>query len=369
MGIGQSPLADVEMNAGFWKGKSVFLTGHTGFKGAWTALLLRHLGAEVHGFALPPETDPALFDLLGADLVTTSTFGDLTDQYALDRAVADARADIVLHMAAQPLVRRSYREPVQTFATNVMGTVHLLEAIHSHEHPLAVLVVTSDKVYRNFEDGRAFVEGDRLGGHDPYAASKAATEIAVESFRVSYFEKMGVALATARGGNVIAGGDWSPDRLIPDIVRTTANGSVLKLRNPRATRPWQHALDCLSGYLVYIERLASGAPTPTALNFGPQDPADVMNVANVQAAFARAAGLEGSWETDGEPGPREMTSLAIDSSAASEAIGWQAKLSSREAVEWTARWYAKWLAGEDMRQTSVDQIEAFIQRPASGEPN
>lgn len=355
------------MRGDFWRGRSVFLTGHTGFKGAWTALLLHHLGAKVHGFALPADTNPSLFAMLGSDMLVASTLADLRDHNALDRAVADARPDIVLHMAAQPLVRRSYREPVETFATNVMGTVHLLESIHSHEHPLAVLVVTSDKVYRNSEDGRAFVESDRLGGHDPYAGSKAATEVAVETFRSSFFEEMNVPLATARGGNVIAGGDWSQDRLIPDIVRATSTGDTLKLRNPNATRPWQHVLDCVSGYLSFVEQLADGSTRIAALNFGPHDPSDVMTVAEVQSAFARAAGIDDQWEIDAESGPKEMATLAIDSSAAQRELGWQAKLSSAEAVEWTASWYAKWMAGENMRDVTMGQIDKFLKLSPTGD--
>ncbi|MEM0944639.1 MAG: CDP-glucose 4,6-dehydratase, partial [Pseudomonadota bacterium] len=274
------------LSPAFWRGRRVLLTGHTGFKGAWAGAWLGRMGAEVTGFALAPQTQPALFEML--DFPGRSIIGDLRDPAAISQAVADADPEIVIHMAAQPLVRQSYADPVETYGTNVMGTVHLLEALKPAPAG-RILVVTSDKVYENDETGRAFAEGDRLGGHDPYAASKAATEIVVASYRRSFFAEAGVALATARGGNVIGGGDFSADRLVPDIARALAAGRPVELRNPQATRPWQHVLDCLSGYLTYLEALPDA---PAALNFGPADPADALSVAEVTGAMNAALGQE-----------------------------------------------------------------------------
>lgn len=340
----------------FWRGRRVLVTGHTGFKGGWAALWLREMGAEVTGFALPPETEPSLFAMLGA-ATGSSILGDLRDPAAVADAVTRAAPEIVLHMAAQALVRRSYAEPAATFATNVMGTVHLLDALRGAEELSAVLVVTSDKVYANDESGRAFTEGDRLGGHDPYAASKAATEIAVESFAASFFAPEGVPLATARGGNVIGGGDFAEDRLVPDIVRAGLSGEPLRLRNPRATRPWQHVLDCVSGYLVYLEALAQGRDVPPALNFGPP-PGELMTVAGIADAMAAAMDLPCGW-TEEPGGPREMRALALDPGLAATALGWRGRIAPHRAIELTADWYAAWRKGADMERVTREQIRAF----------
>lgn len=345
----------------FWRGRRVLLTGHTGFKGAWAAFWLTEMGAEVTGLALAPETDPALFDILGAQ--GRSVICDLRDRDRVAAEVAAADPEIVLHMAAQPLVRRSYREPVETFATNVMGTVHLLDALRGAD-VRAILVVTSDKVYENDESGRAFAEDARLGGHDPYAASKAAAEIAVASYARSYFREAGVPLATARGGNVIGGGDFSEDRLVPDIIRAALTGNVLQLRNPEASRPWQHVLDCLSGYFAYLEGLATGRDLPPSLNFGPHDPADVLTVGAVTAEMCRAMGLPGDWQLDEAPAPHEMAALAIDSTRAGATLGWRGRLTGREAIRLTADWYAAWKNGADMTRVTRDQIAAYQEKAA-----
>ncbi|MDB5463805.1 MAG: CDP-glucose 4,6-dehydratase protein [Phenylobacterium sp.] len=238
------------LDRAFWRGQRVLLTGHTGFKGSWAAVWLERLGAEVTGLALAPDQSPSLFELAGVETLTRSLVVDLRDRAAVEAALAGRSFDLVLHMAAQPIVRTAIAEPVETFATNVMGTVHLLQALRVQAALKAALAITSDKVYANAETGRAFAEGDALGGKDPYSASKAATEIAVQSFAKSYFEPAGVPLATARGGNVIGGGDFSPDRIVADIVRAARAQQPVVLRHPEATRPWQHVLDCLAGYLV-----------------------------------------------------------------------------------------------------------------------
>ena len=256
-------------------------------------------------------------------------------------------------------MRLSYREPVETFATNVMGTVHLLDALRGRRGLAAVLVVTTDKVYENDERGRAFAEGDRLGGHDPYAASKAAAELAVASYARSFFDDAGVPVATARGGNVIGGGDFAEDRLVPDIVRALRAGTAPELRNPRATRPWQHVLDCLDGYLTYVQALVGDPATPRALNIGPHDPADVQTVAQVTAAMQAALGAEGQWSLDAAPQPHEMAALALAPALARERLGWQGRLGSAEAIRWTADWYAAWVNGADMTRTTDDQIAAY----------
>lgn len=342
----------------FWRGRRVLVTGHTGFKGGWAVLWLRELGAQVTGFALPPETEPSLFAMLGA-AAGTSILGDLCDRAAVADAVARAAPEIVLHMAAQPLVRRGYAEPVETFAANTMGTVHLLDALRGAEGLRAVLVVTTDKVYENDETGRPFAESDRLGGHDPYAASKAATEIAAASFARSYFAPAGVRLATARGGNVIGGGDFAADRLIPDIVRAALAGQPVCLRNPAATRPWQHVLDGLCGYLVYLEALAARRDVPPALNFGP--PAgEVLTVAQIADAMTAAMDMPGGW-TPEAGGPHEMRALALDSGLAATALGWRGRIPPVDAIRLTAEWYAAWRNGADMEWATRHQVRAFME--------
>lgn len=319
------------------------------------------MGADLTGFALPPQTDPALFDMLA--FPGRSILGDLREAETVADAVADANPQIVLHMAAQPLVRRSYREPVETLASNVMGTAHLLDAVARMGQAEALLVVTSDKVYENDGRGRAFVEDDALGGHDPYAASKAATEIVARSFSRSFLAQRGIRLATARGGNVIGGGDFSEDRLIPDIIRAIRAGKPVELRHPGATRPWQHVLDCLSGYFRFVEAMAGDDILPAAMNFGPSDPGDALSVAEVTAAMQDAMGGARDWTEAEEKGPVEMPTLAIDASLAHEVLGWRGRLASSQAIRWTADWYGAWANGGDMAAMTTDQIAAFEDPP------
>ncbi len=343
----------------FWRGKRVLLTGHTGFKGAWAGRWLAGLGARVTGIALPPEQGPSLFNLLGTGHFAASHMADLRDPAITADLVQATQPEIVLHLAAQPLVRLSYADPVLTFGSNVMGTVHLLDALSRHARPAAVVVVTSDKVYENNGSGRAHVETDRLGGHDPYSASKAATEIVVASFRQAFFTEQQVPLVTARGGNVIGGGDFSADRLVPDLVRAVMAGRPLAIRNPQATRPWQHVLDCLDGYFTYTEALTLTTGLPEALNFGPKRGAPAVSVAELANGLLRALGRDTAFRETADKGPHEMAVLAIDPTLAARTLGWHSRLPGAAALALTARWYAGFMAGEDMARLTDEQIAQY----------
>ncbi|MGD0050805.1 MAG: CDP-glucose 4,6-dehydratase [Vulcanimicrobiaceae bacterium] len=343
----------------FWQGRRVFLTGHTGFKGGWLALWLERLGAAVEGYALAPESSPSTFEELGvARHLGRSRIADVRDRDELLRAVAAARPEVVFHLAAQPLVLRGYQQPVETFATNVMGTVHLLEAVRQVGSAKAVVVVTTDKVYAENDDDAPFREGDRLGGVEPYGGSKAAAEIVVETYRAAYFAAAGVALASARAGNVIGGGDESEARLVPDVVRALRAGQTLTLRNPSATRPWQHVLDPLAGYLVLAEHLfgAGAERYARAWNFGPGSAC----VATVEDVVARVQGAWGqrvpSVRSDG---PREASRLALDASAATAELGWIPRLGLDEAIDWTVAWYRRVHDGESGERLALDQLERY----------
>jgi CDP-glucose 4,6-dehydratase len=355
-------LSAVTGGPAFWRGRRVLLTGHTGFKGGWAARWLVRRGAAVTGLALPPDQDPDLWTLAGIADLGPSHLVDLRDRVVVAAAVREAAPEIVLHMAAQPLVRRSYVEPVDTFATNVMGTVNLLDALRGAPDLAAVLVVTSDKVYRNQESGRPFTEDDRLGGHDPYSASKAAAEVAAACYADAFLAPRGVRLATARGGNVIGGGDFSVDRLVPDIWRAAESGTPLVLRHPDATRPWQHVLDCLSGYFAYLEALATGREVPPALNFGPDVDAAAVPVSALADAMQAALGVTALWQAVSEPGAaREMQALALDPALARRTLGWSGRLPMAEAVQWTADWYRALQRGADMAAFTDAQIASYEQ--------
>jgi len=340
----------------FWRDRRVLLTGHTGFKGGWTALWLKRLGAEVTGFALAPDTDPALFHLADVGRDLDSRLGDLRDPEMVRAAVAAADPEIVLHFAAQPLVRRAIAEPVETIAVNALGLAHLLDALRERPRLERILVVTSDKVYDNREAGRPFAEEDPLGGKDPYSASKAAAEMIARAFAQTYFTPEGVALITARGGNVIGGGDYAQDRIVPDIVRAWATGARPRLRMPEATRPWQHALDCIAGYLLYVEQAHRAAPR--ALNFGP-DPAHPVTVGELTRAMLEALGAPPLFDVEPAPGGLEMRSLAVDAARAQAELGWRNRLPSAEAIRWTADWHRRVRLGESPRAVTLDQIAAY----------
>jgi CDP-glucose 4,6-dehydratase len=346
------------LDPGFWRGQRVLLTGHTGFKGSWAAIWLAELGAEVTGLALAPGQTPNLFDLAGVGGGATSRIVDLRDAAAVAAALADRTFDLVLHLAAQPIVRTALADPVATFASNVMGTVHLLQALRAQTSLRAVLAITSDKVYANAETGRAFVEGDALGGKDPYSASKAATEIAVQSFARSYFEPAGVPLATARGGNVIGGGDFSPDRIVADLVRAARSGQPVALRHPEATRPWQHVLDCVAGYLVYLQALATDPSTPRAMNFGPRPGGRAVTVGELATLGVEALGAP-PWRHEPDPASLEAQSLAIDATLAHRVLGFESRLEAPVAVALTMDWYRRQANGEDAARLCRDQIRSY----------
>jgi CDP-glucose 4,6-dehydratase len=348
------------LDSRFWSRQRVLLTGHTGFKGAWASLWLERLGAEVAGYGLAPEHRPDLFSLLGPFLGARSTIADLAEQAKIAAIAHELRPTVLLHLAAQPLVRRSYVNPGATFATNVQGLVNLLEAVRGAPDLKAVLIVTTDKVYRNGGAGRPFREEDPLGATDPYSASKAAAEIVAASYSSCFFAPRGIALATARAGNVIGGGDWSEDRLVPDILRASQENRPVELRYPHATRPWQHVLDSLSGYFLYLERLAIGAAQlPRSLNFGPRCDSDAMSVAELAEALQRSLGAGRGWVRAEGDHPTEMGALALDSRRAAESLGWRARLATREAVAWTSSWYSAFHKGADMRRLSAEQIERY----------
>ena len=347
----------------FWRGRRVLLTGHTGFKGAWTALWLADMGAIVTGFALAPETSPALFDQASIGDLMESRIGDLRDRAAVTDAVRDVDPEVVIHMAAQPIVRRAIADPVETIAVNVLGTAHLLDALRDAPSLSTVLVVTSDKVYANEGAGRAFAEGDRLGGKDPYSASKAATELVAQSFAQTYFADRGVRLASARGGNVIGGGDYAEDRIIPDIVRAAMRDEVPVLRMPNATRPWQHVLDCVCGYLLFAEALAQARDVPAALNFGPS-PGGAATVAELTETMLTALGQPSHWRPEPQTGSKEMTALAVDASLARRTLQWTDRLSGRDLVDWTANWYRSVHQGGVPRDITHAQIAAYCKLQA-----
>jgi len=340
----------------FWKGRKVLLTGHTGFKGTWASLWLHGLGAQVSGLALAPAAEPNFWSIAKVDM--PSYTGDLRDFDFVTETIQRVRPEIVIHMAAQALVRESYRDPIGTFAANIMGTAHLLQACRGLDNLACVLVVTSDKVYENHGEGRAFEEPDRLGGHDPYSNSKACTELVTQSFRDSFFAK-GPHIATARAGNVIGGGDWSADRLVPDCMRALAKGEPVSLRYPRAVRPWQHVLEPVSGYLTLVEALVTRPDTtPLALNFGP-DPESFRTVAEIVEGFsARFAGRPG-WVQDPGEHPKEAAALTLSSGLATRALGWAPCLDIDETLAWTADWYAAHQQGADMAGFSFAQITAY----------
>ena len=347
------------MTQQFWQGKKVFLTGHTGFKGSWLTLWLHRLGAEVHGYALAPASGPSLFTTAKLDAsLASSTIGDIRDAAALERALQRSSAEVVFHLAAQPLVRQSYLSPVDTFAINVMGTVNLLEAVRRSPHVQAVVNVTTDKCYENREWVWPYREDEAMGGHDPYSSSKACSELVSASYRRAFLAEAGVALATARAGNVIGGGDWSPDRLIPDFLRALDQGQTLTIRSPFAIRPWQHVLEPLAGYMQLAEHLCQhGQEFAQAWNFGPadEDARDVAWIVNhLVSAFPGT-----SWQLDSNPQPHEAQYLKLDSSKARTQLGWQPRWKLGEALEKITSWHTAWRTGEPMRDVCLAQIAAY----------
>jgi CDP-glucose 4,6-dehydratase len=351
----------------FWTGKRVLLTGHTGFKGAWCSLWLARMGAEVTGLALDPHTQPSLYAAAGVGLDVRSCIVDLRDRAGVRRVVVETAPEIVLHFAAQALVRRSVREPVETVATNVLGTVHLLDALRAVS-PRVVLVVTTDKVYENAELEGAFGENDRLGGNEPYAASKAATEILTHAMAKTFHDGAGTVVATTRGGNVIGGGDYAEDRLVPDIVRAVSQGEPLMLRSPESVRPWQHVLDCLAGYLVYVQALVERSDLPRTLNVGPASEC-AITVRQVAEEMLAALGSSQPWRRHPGPKPREVQMLTLDTSMIRSLLGWSDRLPGGLALAMTASWYRAVAQGADARAITLTQIDSFMRGAAAPADN
>jgi len=352
------------MTPEFWKGKNVFLTGHTGFKGSWMALWLQQLGANVTGYALQPPTDPSLFAIARVEDGMHSIIGDIRDLPKLQQAMQSAKPDIVIHMAAQPLVRLSYECPVETYATNVMGTVHLLESIRHTPSVCAVVNITTDKCYENKEWVWGYREHEPMGGYDPYSNSKGCAELVSAAYRSSFFnpeafEKHGVALATVRAGNVIGGGDWAKDRLIPDIIAAFEVSKPVLIRNPHATRPWQHVLEPLGGYLTLAEHLYNEGPEyAEPWNFGPYDE-DAKPVSWIVDAMARQWGNGAKWDIEAGEHPHEATYLKLDISKARARLSWHPALRLDEALEKIIDWSQARAQGADMQEYTLKQIQDY----------
>lgn len=353
------------MTPGFWEGKRVFLTGHTGFKGSWMSLWLESLGARVKGYALEPPTTPALFAVARVAEGMESEIGDIRDLPALSASMATFKPDVVIHMAAQPLVRLSYREPIETYSTNAMGTAHVLESARKLDSVRCIVCVTSDKCYEN--DGRdyGYNEDQLMGGHDPYSSSKGCAELVISAYRRSFFNAVtDPALASARAGNVIGGGDWADDRLIPDVLRAFEKSAPAVIRNPLATRPWQHVLEPLSGYLSLAEALCRhGQEFAEGWNFGPSDE-DAWPVERIVERMAQRWGEGACWQLDGpENHPHESSFLKLDCTKARARLRWEPQWDLDTALEHTVAWHRDWLQAKDMRAACLGEIDDYTATP------
>lgn len=349
----------------FWSGKRVFITGHTGFKGSWLSMWLLNMGAEVCGYALKPPTQPSLFEICNLDTHMRSTIADITDYDGLLSSIQSFKPEIVIHMAAQPLVRESYNIPVQTHMTNIMGTVHLLEAVRHSKSVRSIVNVTTDKCYENKEWPWGYRENDPMGGYDPYSSSKGCSELVTASYRQSFFNpdkyniEHQVALASARAGNVIGGGDWATDRLLPDILKSIISGQDVNIRSPYAIRPWQHVLEPLSGYLLLAEKLyTEGAQFAAGWNFGPEDK-DAQTVEYIVAKICKLWGNGVGYQIDSTPQPHEAGYLKLDISKARTKLNWQPRWSLDTALDKIVYWQKAYQAGQDMKTICLEQIHEY----------
>jgi len=365
MAIWQGAMEGVEVTPSFWKAKRVLLTGHTGFKGSWLSLWLQSMGAQVVGYALKPPTNPSLFDVAEVAKGMSSIIGDIRDLEHLRRVFAEHQPEIVIHMAAQPLVRYSYIEPVETYSTNVMGTVNLLEAVRSTKSIKAVVNVTTDKCYENREWAWGYRENEAMGGYDPYSSSKGCAELVTAAYRNSYFhpdkyKEHGVAIASGRAGNVIGGGDWADDRLIPDIIRAISAGKPVNIRNPYAIRPWQHVLEPLAGYLVLAQKLyEEGAAYAEGWNFGPNEE-DAKPVQWIVEKLTQAWGEGASWVVDGGEHPHEAHYLKLDCSKAKSRLDWHPRWDLEEALEAIVEWQRAYRNGKSIKSVTLEQIQRYV---------
>ena len=347
------------IEAEFWRGRRVLITGHTGFKGSWLSLWLGALGARVTGLALQPPSDPSLFETATVGEGMTDVRADVRDRAGIAAILAEHQPEVIFHLAAQSLVRESYANPVETYATNVMGTVNLLDAVRHCDSVKAVLLVTSDKCYENREWLWGYRENEPMGGYDPYSSSKGCAELVVSAMRRSFFDgDSRVGIATARAGNVVGGGDWAVDRLIPDLLAAFAHQRPAEIRNPAAVRPWQHVLEPLAGYLLLAQRLCEHKPFTGGWNFGPAL-ADARPVSWIADRLADIWGDGARWDTDAQQHPHEAHSLRLDCSKALAELGWSPKLSLDDALQMTVAWHREWVAGGDMRAFSLQQIRDY----------
>jgi CDP-glucose 4,6-dehydratase len=352
------------MNPNFWRGKRVLLTGHTGFKGSWLSLWLQSMGAKVTGYALAPPTNPSLFEIAEVAQGMTSVIGDIRDLSKLQAVFAEHQPEIVFHMAAQPLVRYSYQNPVETYSTNVMGTVHLLEAVRNTPGVKAVVNITTDKCYENREWVWGYRENEPMGGFDPYSNSKGCAELVSAAYRSSFFNannyaQHGVAAATVRAGNVIGGGDWAQDRLIPDVLAGFEQGRKVEIRNPHAIRPWQHVMEPLHGYLTLAEQLFEHGPSyGEGWNFGPNDE-DAKPVGWIVEQMAALWGADAQWQVDTGEHPHEAHYLKLDISKARSRLDWHPALRLKEALALIVDWSKQRVGGANMRQLTLDQLRTY----------
>lgn len=349
----------MEVNKIFWKGRSVFLTGHTGFKGGWLALWLSEMGANVYGYSLDAPTHPNFFDVIDLRTKIKNSFkGDIRNFSLLKKSIQEAKPSVIFHMAAQPLVRQSYIDPIETFSTNIFGTINVFEIIKNIESVKAIINVTTDKCYENQEYNKLYQETDMLGGYDPYSSSKACSEIITSAYRNSYLSSIGKKLASVRAGNVIGGGDWAKDRLIPDFFRSIDNNTILSVRSPQAVRPWQHVLDPLSGYLMLAEKLVvNGDKFEEAWNFGPEQ-SGAKTVSWVLDRLS-AKFLNAKWKAESTKQPHESTLLQLDISKAKSRLGWVPQWSLRTAIDNTIKWHKAFKENKNMVEFSIKQIKAY----------